>query len=111
MTYVILLITFGGWTLALARLTRLMTADEITDFVRIAIFSRWGQASVPGYVATCSWCQSIWYGAASAWIVILPTGVSWWWYPIIALAGSELVGLIASNLEPEDDIDVEITED
>lgn len=108
MTYVILLIAFAGWVLALARVTRLMTADEITDFIREAVFSRWGEDSKQGYFATCPWCQSFWYGFASAWIVILASGVSWWWYPIIALAGSELVGLIASNLEPDDDFELEI---
>lgn len=106
MTFLILLFAFTGVTLAVARLTKLMTTDEITDFIRIRIYTRWGEHSMPGYLSRCPWCQSIWYGFASAWAVILPSGISWWWYPVIVGAISELVGLISEHMHPEDDAEV-----
>jgi hypothetical protein len=106
------LLTFGLWVLALARVTRLLAVDEVTDFIRVAVYSRWGEDSKAGYFSRCPWCQSIWLGFASCWVVFLLTDLfSWWMYPVVALAASYLVGLMASNLEPDDDAEIEILPD
>jgi hypothetical protein len=111
-TALLTLVTGGLWVLALARVTRLLTQDEITDFIRVWVYGRWGKDSSPGYFATCPWCVSMWLGFAFAWIVWLPGGeLPGYLYPLIALTGSYLVGLMASNLEPDEDIDVEIMDE
>ena len=105
------LLAFGLWVLALARVTRLFTKDEITDPLRVVIFRRFGQDSSIAYFAECPWCVSIWFAFGSAWYVFLLTDWTWWWYPAVALTGSYLTGLFAANLEPEEDYDVMIEND
>lgn len=100
-------VTGGLWVFALARVTRLLTRDEITDFLREWIFGRWGEASKIGYFSTCPWCVSMWLGFATAWVVWLPGWLPGYLYPLIALTGSYLVGIMASNLEPDDEFEIE----
>lgn len=99
------------WVLALARVTRLLTTDEITDFLRIWVYRVFGHQSKMGYFATCPWCVSLWLSFLSLWTVFLITDTDWRLYPFAAFAGSYLVGLLASNFEGDDDADVEILED
>jgi hypothetical protein len=48
-------------TVATYRLTRLLTADKITESLRIAVIRR---SQWFGYLFTCDWCMSIWIGMA-----------------------------------------------
>jgi len=96
------------WALSLARLTRLLTVDEITDFIRIWAYKRFGQDSRIGYFVTCPWCVSLWLGFATAPFLIWITETSWWAWPLYALAGSYVAGVSAVNLEGDDEIEVEI---
>jgi hypothetical protein len=105
------LLTTGFWVLALARVTRLMTKDEITDFLRVWIYGRWGESSTAGYFATCPWCWSMWLGFGTAWVVWLAADWPWYLYPLVALSGSYLVGVSAENLESDEHVEVEIVED
>ncbi len=102
--------TGGLWALALARLTRLIVADRLTDFLRVWAYRRSkGAETYLTYFLQCPWCVSMWLGFGTAWVI--------WWHPapvlyiLAALAASYLVGLMASNLEPDDDIEVEIEDD
>jgi hypothetical protein len=47
--------------LAVARLTRLITEDEITEPMRDFIQGRW-QGSKLAYLVTCPFCVSVWMG-------------------------------------------------
>jgi hypothetical protein len=61
------MIVFEYTILALAvwRLTRLVTTDEITSKVREKIFSKYPpETSNVGYAFTCNWCVSIWSSSA-----------------------------------------------
>jgi hypothetical protein len=86
--------------LAVARLTRLVTLDQITLFLRRWIVNKWGEESLISYLVHCSWCSSIW--------IALPASVGWaflllplhlWWLALPSwLAMSYVAGLL-SQLE------------
>lgn len=102
----------GLWVLALARLTRLIVADRLTDFLRIWAYKRSrGADTYLTYFVKCPWCVSMWLGFGTAWVVWLIADWPGYVYPLVALAGSYLVGVLAENLESSDDIDVEIIDD
>jgi hypothetical protein len=98
------------WLLAVVRLTRLATVDEITDPIRVWAFGKFGAQSKIGYLMTCSWCMSIWIGFATAPYLIWLTGCSWGWLPLFALAASYAAGISASRIE-DDDMDIQITDE
>jgi hypothetical protein len=107
---------------ATARLTRLVTADAITQPIRDRIerdasygdeweveFTENGAVANlhhrPGKMATfqrfvrdltdCAWCTSIWVGAGAAALAYsLPTAAFVW--PALALTASHLTGLVAA---------------
>lgn len=105
------LVIFTLWVVALARLTRLLTADEITDFIRAWVYRRYGEESTQAYFARCPWCVSMWVAGASAGYPLWLTEWNWWLYPLLVLAGSYVVGILASTIEPEDDAEVEVIAD
>src|SRR5262245_13518348 len=84
-------------TLAVARLTRLVTADAITLPFRRWVVNRWGEDSRIAYLVHCSWCTSLW--------IALPAGVLWafpllplwlWWLALpAALTMSYVTGLLS----------------
>lgn len=96
--------------LATARLTRLVVADRITYEIR-----RWVQARVPEHVAFllgCPWCASPYVGALLAAVTVYQPENRVWLVVLIALAASEITGLVASWLDPPEDYgDVEIDDD
>jgi len=82
--------------LATYRLTRLVTADKITEALRSRAFRR--QSNWLGYLVTCDWCLSVW-------VAPLPTVAAVLWpdnrvvlVGLVALAASALTGL-ASLIE------------
>lgn len=93
------------YMLAVARGTTLITHDEITRPMRAAFVRRFDPRRLahrwvmyllgPDDDATgCPWCVSIWVGSVTAPIV-------WWWggspavlVPVIALATSQVTGMI-----------------
>ena len=92
--------------LAVARLTRLVTTDELTRPVRQALVRRLPDRSPWAYLLVCRWCLSMWVAApaAVAWWV-LSAGPRWsghWWadIPSVALALSYATGLLV-RAEPE----------
>lgn len=89
------ILTLILWALALARLTRLINADEITDPLRLAVMRKTGPESKWAYFLQCPWCISMWLGFITAALPIGLTGLSWWLLPLVALAGSQVTGLLA----------------
>jgi hypothetical protein len=74
------------------RLTRLMTADRISERLRIEIDSR---SPMLGYLITCDWCLSIWVApivatAVHQWGDTAPVQIG-----IAALAMSAVTGLLS----------------
>lgn len=87
-------------TLALARVTRLITADFIFDTPR-----RWVQAHAPwriAYLLRCPWCLSVWLAPGFALTVVLWWHVVWVQVALGSLAGAHLTGLLALLDPPED---------
>jgi len=83
--------------LATARLTRLVTRDQITHPVRRWVLARIDLHGWLAYLLTCDWCVSVWVGgagaAAGAWV----GSWSWWHAPAVALAFSYVAGWLASK--------------
>lgn len=97
------------WVLALARLTRLLTADRITDFLREAAWkaSKGNPDGMVWYLSNCAWCMSLWIGLVSAPLMLHTIGLSMWWFPVFALMGSWFAGVSAENFEGDEDIQIE----
>ena len=78
--------------LATYRLTRLVTADRIMDWLRawVEVRSAWA-----GYLVTCDWCLSIWLAPALAWAMIVHGGNRAVFIVLVALAASALTGLLS----------------
>lgn len=91
MTVLILVV----WVLAVARVTRLLTRDKLTEPFRAWVLDRRGADSQVAYLVHCAWCSSVWIGFASAPAAVAAAGLSWWLLPVIALAGSHVVGMLS----------------
>lgn len=113
------------YALAVARLTRMITADKILERPRVA-FVKWAwrrsyswikaeakedrnkalaavmanHADRPpmlAYLAFCPWCVSIWIGAGTAPLVWLWGARPWLFVPALALALSYVTGFLATH--------------
>lgn len=80
--------------LAVARVTRLLVEDQITNSLRKWVIKKYGEPSMPSYFIHCPWCMSIWIA-----LPVMPVAVLW---PnrlvLLALsipAASYLTGLLA----------------
>lgn len=49
--------------IAVARITRFLVDDRLSDGYRRWIVKRWGEDSKISYLAHCPWCTSIWIAA------------------------------------------------
>lgn len=56
---------------AVARVTRLLTTDQIFEPVRMWIINRRGVDSQITYLAHCQWCMSVWIGAIGSAIAVI----------------------------------------
>lgn len=86
------------YVLAVARVTGLVTADEITATPRDRLVAhlppnRLGEALE--YLVTCPWCVSIWVAALTAPLVWLWGDTAWVQVPLVALAASQVAGMVA----------------
>lgn len=102
MTLLILVV----YPLAVARLTRLVNHDTILDPLRIAAARVFGLDSAVLYFLGCPWCVGMWLSLATAILPTLVLGLPWWWFILIGLATSHLVGL-AAPLAADEDMDME----
>lgn len=55
---------------ATARLTRLVTADAITEPIRDRLIRRWGEDAKLSYLITCDYCASVYIAPWVAWVTI-----------------------------------------
>lgn len=101
------------WIAALARLTRLLTVDRITDFLREAAarISKGNPYGLAFYLSTCAWCMSLWLGLITAPLFLWLIGQTMWLTPLFAFAASWFAGISANLLEGGDDDDIEIEVD
>lgn len=103
-------ITLLVYALAVARVTRLINSDKITENVRERlidrIWQRWRPAvpvedreyadePLPAYLITCPWCASIYVAAVAAPVAYFWGTIPWLFVPALALAFSYLTGLLA----------------
>lgn len=94
------------FVLCTARITRLLTRDAVTDWLRILIHRR-REDGLLAYFSTCAWCVSFWVALATVWVLIWQTGMSWWLYLPLALAASHITGLLAGAEEDDQEIVIE----
>lgn len=81
--------------LAVARVTRLVNSDRITEAPRNAVLRRLDPEGLAAYLVVCPWCVSVYVGAAG--------GAAWWAWgdtliytaTVLALAASHVAGLLA----------------
>lgn len=59
-------------TLAVARVTRFLVDDRLSDFYRRWVVNKWGPDSKPSYLVHCPWCTSIWIA-----LIIMPAAALW----------------------------------
>lgn len=86
------------YVLAVARVTGLITVDEITRKPRDWLTGRLplNQLGVTlEYLITCPWCVSIWVGAATAPLLWLWGDTAGVLIPALALAASQVAGMLA----------------
>lgn len=83
-------------TLAVCRLTTLLTKDRLTIHYRRWVVNTWGPDSMPSYLVHCEWCTSMWVA-----IPIMPVAALFpypWVIGILAVPAASLVaGLIFSK--------------
>lgn len=95
-----LLVSLVIVTVAVARLTRLVTTDTIMLSFRRWIVNRAGEDSAVAYLVHCSWCTSIWLSipGAVAWaFTMLP--MSQWWIAIPTFLAMSYVSGLLSQIE------------
>lgn len=88
-------LTLALTLLAVARVTRLVTDDRITEAPRNAVVRRLDPDGLMAYLIFCPWCVSVYTGAAG--------GAAWWAWgdtriftaAVLALAASHVAGVLA----------------
>lgn len=86
-----------------ARITRLLVVDRILHRPRTWVCVKLGLTHPISYLVTCSWCMSVWVGAAvaAAW---WQWGDTRWWTAVTLAATASLVSGWAANwLDPADE--------
>lgn len=81
--------------LATARLTRLVTRDQITHKARRWALARLDHDGMIAYLIVCDWCVSMY--AALAVMAWTAWGPSWSLWPLAILASSYVTGWLASK--------------
>lgn len=83
------------YALAVYRLTRLVTADELTANLRERVLVRAQGRPMLAYLVTCPWCISIWI--AAAWVLLATLAPPVAWFAGAVLAFSAIAGLLAGK--------------
>ncbi|WP_153802993.1 hypothetical protein [Nocardia sp. SYP-A9097] len=89
------LLAFG----AAARLTRLITDDYLTRYLRVWVVRRTGVTSDLSYLVTCAWCSGLWACGGMFTLAYFYGTAPWFIWPAAALAASWVYGLIATHLD------------
>lgn len=105
-------ITLLVYVLAVARVTRLVNEDKVTERAREWLVDRawriarpqvpgpsrpWADEPLLAYLITCPWCASIWVGAVAAPLVYFLGSSPWLLVPALALAFSYVTGYLAQQ--------------
>lgn len=89
--------------LAVARVTRLITADRITLALRRWVITKYGEESSAAYLVHCRACSSIWIAvpAAIGWALL---ALPWyqWWLAVPAWLAFSHTTILLGRLEEED---------
>jgi hypothetical protein len=89
----VLILSLVVATLAVARLTRLLTEDRLALAYRRWMVRKYGEESLLAYMAHCPWCTSFWIA-----LPIMPVAVAWpTWYTVAVFApfaASMLTGML-----------------
>lgn len=85
--------------LAVARLTRVVVADEVTAPLREAIVKRLGDpdTSKLSYLVHCPWCTGFWLSIPATVITYHLQGHIWWTLLLTIGAVSHVAGAIADR--------------
>lgn len=84
--------------LAVARLTRLVVADEITKEIRNGLIKRLDEERTfhlkLAYLLVCTWCASVWVAAPLAVGTYWLHPHDWWWLALSTVAASQVAGML-----------------
>lgn len=82
--------------LAVARITRFLVEDFLTNGYRRWVVNKWGDESLMSYLVHCPWCTSMWVG-----IPIMPVAVIWpnaWVVSVLSIPAASMVsGLLVKG--------------
>lgn len=84
----------------ITRATRLVVADQITYRPRAWLVLKLGPNHPIAYLVTCSWCLSVWIGAAVGILAYFYSDTRWFFFAALAGTASLLTGWAANWLDP-----------
>ena len=88
--------TFTILALATFRLSRLITTDVIFEWLRNLVWKRFPPSTTFGYLFTCDWCMSIWFGSlVTISYTIVPTAT---FFVCVPFALSAVAGILAARV-------------
>ena len=98
MSVLVVVLTIG----IAARITRLLTTDQVSYPIRQRIVVRLGPDHWFSYLVTCSWCLGLWVAAGVAAGAYFWAEQRWWLAVGLAASASSVTGLL-SRLEGDDE--------
>lgn len=89
------------YLLAAARVTGMIVEDDLFDAPRAAVLNWLDPApgSLGSYVSrliTCQWCTGFWVASTALLVMVFAGDSPWMLYPAMALAGSQVIGMIST---------------
>jgi hypothetical protein len=93
----VLIISLVLGFLAVARITRLLTDDQLTVGYRRWVVKRYGPESLPSYLVHCPWCTSVWVAAP-----VMPVAVFFPYIWVIALLAIPAASMVAGLMNQGD---------
>lgn len=92
-TWLLFVIAVG----AVVRLSRLVTADKITESMRDRLTARWGEDSLRAYLISCDYCVSIYVAPVVATVAVLWGDNRVVIIGLLALTASFVAGIIGAH--------------
>jgi len=83
--------------LAVTRITRLVTTDQLTVRLRQLVVRRWHEESWQVYLVHCDWCSSMWVALLVMPATVLLAGGSWLLAVLSVPAASYVTGFLVSK--------------
>jgi hypothetical protein len=82
---------------AVVRLSRLVTADKITESIRERLTQRWGEDSLKAYLISCDYCVSIYVAPVVATVAVYWGDNRVVIIGLLALTASFIAGIIGAH--------------